>query len=160
MDQAAAKAFIDDLWDAEVVAELTGYIRIPNKSPAFDPDWEAHGYMETAVRQFAAWANAKVADIEGGAVEVVRLPGRTPVILIEIPATDPSAADDPVLLYGHLDKQPEMTGWAEGLGPWTPSATCRPARCGTTDSRNTSAPQRLARIAPSRRAMAPSSEPS
>jgi acetylornithine deacetylase/succinyl-diaminopimelate desuccinylase-like protein len=27
---------------------------------------------------------------------------------------------DTVLLYGHLDKQPEMVGWAEGLGPWTP----------------------------------------
>ena len=25
-----------------------------------------------------------------------------------------------MLLYGHLDKQPEMTGWREGLGPWTP----------------------------------------
>ena len=25
-----------------------------------------------------------------------------------------------MLLYGHLDKQPEMTGWREGFGPWTP----------------------------------------
>jgi len=23
-------------------------------------------------------------------------------------------------MYGHLDKQPEMTGWRKGLGPWTP----------------------------------------
>ena len=120
MDQPAAKAFVDALWDAEIIPELTRYIRIPNKSPAFDPDWAAHGYMEAAAQQFANWATAKIAAIEGARLEIVRLEGRTPVILIEIPATARSVADDPVLLYGHLDKQPEMTGWAEGLGPWEP----------------------------------------
>jgi acetylornithine deacetylase/succinyl-diaminopimelate desuccinylase-like protein len=116
MDQAAAKSFIDRLWDAEVIPELTDYIRIPNKSPAFDPDWAAHGYMDAAVEQFAKWARGKIAPIHGADLEVVRLEGRTPVILIEIPG----AGDDTVLLYGHIDKQPEMTGWAEGLTPWTP----------------------------------------
>ena len=121
MDQLAAKAFIDSLWDEEVIPELTRYIRIPNKSPAFDPDWEAHGYMEAAVRQFEAWARSKIEVIEGASLEVVRLPGRTPLIFIEIPASGDGRVDDPVLLYGHLDKQPEMTGWAEGLGPWEPA---------------------------------------
>jgi acetylornithine deacetylase/succinyl-diaminopimelate desuccinylase-like protein len=116
MDQAAAKTFIDRLWDAEVIPELTEYIRIPNKSPAFDPNWAAHGYMDKAVEQFAAWAKGKIAALDGASLEVVRLDGRTPVILIEIPG----ASDDTVLLYGHIDKQPEMTGWAEGLTPWTP----------------------------------------
>jgi len=116
MDQAAAKTFIDRLWDAEVIPELTEYIRIPNKSPAFDPDWAAHGYMDAAVEQFANWATGKIAALDGATLEVVRLDGRTPVILIEIPG----ASDDTVLLYGHIDKQPEMTGWAEGLSPWTP----------------------------------------
>jgi acetylornithine deacetylase/succinyl-diaminopimelate desuccinylase-like protein len=116
MDQLAARAFIDALWDAEVIPELTRYIRIPNKSPAFDPDWEAHGYMEAATAQFAAWAEGKIATIEGASLEVVRLTGRTPVIFIDIPG----ASDDTVLLYGHLDKQPEMSGWADGFGPWEP----------------------------------------
>jgi acetylornithine deacetylase/succinyl-diaminopimelate desuccinylase-like protein len=35
---------------------------------------------------------------------------------MEIPGT----SEDTILLYGHLDKQPEMVGWAEGTGPWTP----------------------------------------
>src|SRR5271154_3511172 len=120
MDQFAAKAFIDALWDAEVIPELTRYIRIPNKSPAFDPDWATHGHMEAATAQFAAWAGAKIKPIAGASLEVVRLDGRTPVIFIEIPATGQTGDDDPVLLYGHLDKQPEMTGWSEGLGPWEP----------------------------------------
>jgi acetylornithine deacetylase/succinyl-diaminopimelate desuccinylase-like protein len=120
MDQLAAKAFIDALWDAEVIPELTRYIRIPNKSPAFDPDWAAHGHMEAATQQFAAWARTKIEGIAGAALEVVRLEDRTPVIIIEIPGTERAGGDDPVLLYGHLDKQPEMTGWADGLGPWEP----------------------------------------
>ena len=116
MDQAAAKAFIDRVWDAEVIPQLTDYIRIPNKSPAFDPDWQAHGYMDAAVDQFAAWAKGKIEALPGASLEVVRLEGRTPVIFIEIPGE----TRDVVLLYGHLDKQPEMTGWAEGMGPWVP----------------------------------------
>ncbi|HEX6120151.1 MAG TPA: M20 family metallopeptidase [Dongiaceae bacterium] len=120
MDSAAARAFIDRLWDREIIPNLTEYIRIPNKSPAFDPDWQAHGHMERAVAQFAAWARAKVSAISGARVEVMRLEGRTPVIFIDIPGHASSRGGDTVLLYGHLDKQPEMTGWAEGLGPWVP----------------------------------------
>jgi acetylornithine deacetylase/succinyl-diaminopimelate desuccinylase-like protein len=73
--------------------------------------------MDQVVEQFAAWARAKVSSIAGGNVEVVRLEGRTPVIFIDIPGQ----GSDTVLLYGHLDKQPEMTGWADGLGPWVPA---------------------------------------
>ncbi|HET6619269.1 MAG TPA: M20 family metallopeptidase [Dongiaceae bacterium] len=120
MDSTAARAFIDRLWDREIVPNLTDYIRIPNKSPAFDPEWQAHGHMDRAVAQFAAWARDKVSAIAGASVEVMRLEGRTPVIFIDIPGQVSSRGSDTVLLYGHLDKQPEMTGWAEGLGPWTP----------------------------------------
>jgi acetylornithine deacetylase/succinyl-diaminopimelate desuccinylase-like protein len=109
-------AFIDKLWDDEIVPTLVDYIRIPNKSPAFDPDWAAHGHMDKAVDLLEAWARPKIASLKGATLEVVRLEGRTPVILIDIPGQGP----DCVLLYGHLDKQPEMTGWSEGLGPWTP----------------------------------------
>ena len=116
MDSTTAKAFIDRLWDDEIIPQLIDYVRIPNKSPAFDPDWQVHGYMDKAVEQFAAWARAKVSSIAGASVEVVRLEGRTPVIFIDIPGQN----TDTVLLYGHLDKQPEMTGWADGLGPWVP----------------------------------------
>ncbi|HSM69867.1 MAG TPA: M20 family metallopeptidase [Xanthomonadales bacterium] len=117
MDQATAQKFIDEIWMDSIVPELVEYIRIPNKSPHFDPDWEKNGYMEDAVQQIAAWCDAQ--DIKGKQMEVVRLPGRTPLIFMEIAGTDPDS-DDTVLLYGHLDKQPEMTGWADGLGPWIP----------------------------------------
>lgn len=116
MDSAAAKTFIDRMWDDEIIPQLTEYVRIPNKSPAFDPEWQAHGFMDKAVDQFAAWGRGKIAAIPGAILEVVRLEGRTPVIFIDIPGQ----GSDTVLLYGHLDKQPEMTGWAEGLGPWVP----------------------------------------
>jgi acetylornithine deacetylase/succinyl-diaminopimelate desuccinylase-like protein len=114
MDQINTQKFVDEKWNDEIVPELVEYIKIPNKSPHFDPDWEEHGYMEDAVQQIFAWC--KKQDIPGMQAEIVRIPGRTPVIFMEIPGQ----SDDTILLYGHLDKQPEMTGWAEGLGPWVP----------------------------------------
>ena len=113
---ARLKSFIGRMWDEEVVPTLVEYIRIPNKSPAFDPDWAAHGHMDKAVALLEGWAREKLKALPSATLEVVRLPGRTPVILIDIPGQ----GSDCVLLYGHLDKQPEMTGWSKGLGPWTP----------------------------------------
>ena len=121
MDQQKLTQFIETGWDREVVPTLVEYIRIPNKSPAFDRDWASHGHMDKAVELFTGWAKPKLAKLPGAALEVVRLPRRTPVIFIEIPASGgKSKSDDRVLLYGHLDKQPEMTGWLDGYGPWIP----------------------------------------
>jgi len=114
MDAKQLAAVVNRSWDESIVATLMDYIRIPNKSPIFDPDWEAHGHMERAVQLLRQWAQAHA--LPGMTVDVHRLPGRTPVLLIEIPGQ----IDDSVLMYGHLDKQPEFTGWADGLAPWTP----------------------------------------
>ncbi len=118
MDNARLDAFVGKQWDEEIVPQLIEYIRIPNKSPMFDPDWVANGHMDAAVELMADWARSQ--PIDGMSLEVVRLEGRTPLIFIEIPASGTECGDDTVLLYGHLDKQPEMTGWGEGLGPWQP----------------------------------------
>ena len=126
MDFPKIAAFMEQIWDDEIIPVLTDYIRIPNKSPAFDADWEKHGYMEQAVVMFTAWADDKLKNFPGASLEVVRLPGRTPLIFIEVPGAtgNPERSGGPsgatVLMYGHLDKQPEMAGWAEGTGPWQP----------------------------------------
>lgn len=104
-------------WDGDIVGQLTEYIAIPAKSPSFDADWAQHGYLETVVRNAAQWVQAQ--KVEGLQLEVVRLPGRTPVIFFEVPATGTTVRDT-VLMYGHLDKQPEFTSWRSDLGPWTP----------------------------------------
>ena len=106
--------YVQKAWDGEIVPALTEYIRIPAKSPMFDAQWAEHGHIERAVSLITDWARAR--KIEGLTLEVVRLPGRTPVILMETPG----AGGDTVLLYGHCDKQPEMVGWAADGGPWTP----------------------------------------
>jgi acetylornithine deacetylase/succinyl-diaminopimelate desuccinylase-like protein len=124
MDSGGARHSIDACWDSEIVPALVEYIRIPNKSPAFDPDWAVHGHMDRAVALFAGWARAKLPLLPGATLDIVQLPGRTPVLLIEVPGTGPGAGgeadENPVLLYGHLDKQPEMAGWMAGYGPWVP----------------------------------------
>jgi len=102
------------MWDESAVPELSEYIRIPNKSVAFDPDWKAHGHMDRVVERFRRWALGR--EIPGMRLEVVRLANRTPLLFIEIAGQ----SDDCVMLYGHMDKQPEMRGWREGLDPWRP----------------------------------------
>jgi acetylornithine deacetylase/succinyl-diaminopimelate desuccinylase-like protein len=116
MDTARLSRFVSGLWDDEIVPQLIEYIRIPNKSPMFDAQWVEHGHMEAAVKLMQDWAESKLSQLPGATLEVVRLEGRTPLIFIDVPGE----GDDTVMLYGHLDKQPEMTGWADDLGPWKP----------------------------------------
>src|SRR5258705_7567962 len=115
-DTAKLGQFVGQVWGDSIVPTLVDYIRIPNKSPAFDPDWASHGHMEEAVAMFERWARERLTALPGATLDIVRLPGRTPLIMMEAPGT----GTDTVLLYGHLDKQPEMVGWAEGYGPWIP----------------------------------------
>lgn len=117
LDAAAAQARINAQWDGDILQQLTDYIRIPAKSPAFDPDWASHGYIDQVVNNAADWVRAQ--DVPGLTLEVLREPGRTPLIFFEVAATRPESAQT-ALIYGHLDKQPEFSGWHEGLGPWTP----------------------------------------
>src|ERR1700727_116939 len=114
MNSSGLRRFIENVWQTTIIERLQAYVRIPNKSPAFDPDWERHGFMDQAIELMAAWCRGQ--PVPGMRVEVRRLPGITPLLLIDVPGELP----DCVLLYGHLDKQPEFTGWLPGLGPWEP----------------------------------------
>ncbi len=114
MNNTKARALINSAWDESIVPTLMEYIRIPNKSPCFDADWEARGHMEAAAQLMRRWAEANAP--EGARVELLKLAGRTPLLLVDVPGQ----TADCVLMYGHLDKQPEFTGWSSGLDPWTP----------------------------------------
>ena len=114
MDVRRLVSSIGKTWDDSILDRLVAYVRIPNKSPMFDPNWERNGHMEAAVTLMADWCRAQ--PLPGARVEVRRLPGRTPLLLVDVPGELPGC----VLLYGHLDKQPEFTGWLPGLGPWEP----------------------------------------
>ena len=121
LNTTQALAHVSQSWDGDIVQRLSDYIAIPAKSPIFDADWLAHGYLETVVRDTAHWIEAQ--KHEGLTLEVVRLPGRTPVLFFEVAATRSAQAgvsEQTVLMYGHLDKQPEFSGWRKDLGPWTP----------------------------------------
>ena len=118
----AEKALSDvtHAWDSQILKELTQYIEVPAKSPSFDANWEANGYLDTVLRQTAQWIEAQ--KVAGLSLEIVRLPGRTPVLFFEVAATraQSEGSGQTVLMYGHLDKQPEFSGWRNDLGPWTP----------------------------------------
>ena len=107
-------AAIATQWDEDIVPQLIDYVRIPATSPHFDPQWASNGHIERVIRLAEAWVRRQ--PVRGLTVEIVRLPGRTPLLYFDVPG----AGERTVLLYGHLDKQPEMTGWRDGFGPWDP----------------------------------------
>jgi acetylornithine deacetylase/succinyl-diaminopimelate desuccinylase-like protein len=117
LDSARALDQVARQWDGDIVRQITDYIAIPAKSPGFDPQWQQHGYIETVLRNAASWVEAQ--KVAGLKLEIVRLPGRTPVLFFEVEGTK-AGAPQTILMYGHLDKQPEFTGWRNDLGPWTP----------------------------------------
>ncbi|HXG02435.1 MAG TPA: M20/M25/M40 family metallo-hydrolase [Candidatus Binatia bacterium] len=114
MNAGPSLPWIERVWEDSVIPALAEYIRIPARSPHYDPAWREHGHLERAVQHLHRWAATR--PIKGLRAEIVGLGGRPPLLLIEVAGRD----DRPVLLYGHYDKQPEMTGWLPDLGPWTP----------------------------------------
>jgi acetylornithine deacetylase/succinyl-diaminopimelate desuccinylase-like protein len=114
IDAKSLEEFVSLKWDDDIVPRLVEYIRIPCKSPHFDADWAANGHIDAAVELAERWSRAQ--DIPGLKIEVIRLENRTPVIYFELAGDAPGT----VLMYGHLDKQPEMIGWRDGFGPWVP----------------------------------------
>jgi len=118
MDLSELRSFADRKWDDDIVPRLVDYVKVPAKSPAFDASWQAHGHLQAVVRSAEQWCRAQ--PIPGMTLEIVSIDGRTPCLFFDIPATGGLGNDATVMFYGHLDKQPEMTGWREGFGPWTP----------------------------------------
>ncbi len=114
MKQQQLITYVDQYWDNHITPCLMEYIKIPNKSPQFDKDWHKHGYMDQAVNLISNWCKQHA--VKNMSVDIIQQDDRTPVIVMEIPGN----TDETILLYGHLDKQPEMTGWSDGLHPWQP----------------------------------------
>jgi acetylornithine deacetylase/succinyl-diaminopimelate desuccinylase-like protein len=118
MNLADLKNFVDQRWDQDLIPRLVDYVKVPAKSPAFDASWLEHGYLQSVIKEAHAWAAAqKIADLK---LEIVSIEGRTPCLFFDVPATGGLGDTRTVLFYGHLDKQPEMTGWRDDLGPWRP----------------------------------------
>ncbi len=117
-DSAAVRSTVTSAWDGTILSSLSELVAIPAVSQAFDPDWAAHGELDRAIDHVRNWALGR--GIPEVTAEIVVSEGASPCLLIDVPASSPDSTAGTVLLYGHLDKQPPVGGWAEGLGPWTP----------------------------------------
>jgi len=78
-----ALSYVSGRWPADVLPLLTEYARIPSLSPAYDPDWQAHGRLDDAAEMYAAWARSR--PLDGAVVDVVRLDGLTPTVVVDVP---------------------------------------------------------------------------
>ncbi len=105
-------------WERHVLPALEDYTRIPCLSPAFDAGWAQTGAIDQAAAHLERWCAAR--PLEHLSVRVATLEGRTPALVAEVPATAGAEAAPPVLIYGHLDKQPPQGTWRDGLDPFRP----------------------------------------
>ncbi|APU17973.1 M20/M25/M40 family peptidase [Actinoalloteichus sp. GBA129-24] len=118
MTHAELMTTVQRQWDSAVLPSLERLVEIPALSPAFDPDWASSGHLDAAIAHVESWISDR--GLTGATTRVLRGPGRTPLLVVDVPATPGAEDAGTVLLYGHLDKQPPVGGWSEGLGPWTP----------------------------------------
>jgi acetylornithine deacetylase/succinyl-diaminopimelate desuccinylase-like protein len=115
-DLGALAGYVDRLWEDSVLPVLSSYVGVRCLSPSFDPAWAENGEIVRAARMLAEWADSR--RVPGCVVEVVEREGLTPVVLADVPATPGAGGDLVTLLYGHLDKQPPLGSWREGLDPF------------------------------------------
>ena len=118
VDRATLSSTVRTLWERDILSGLSDLVTIPAVSEVFDPEWAANGHLAAAVEHVRSWIAAR--DLPGAEIEIVALDGKSPVLLVDVPATGAASDAGTVLLYGHLDKQPPVGGWADGLDPWTP----------------------------------------
>jgi acetylornithine deacetylase/succinyl-diaminopimelate desuccinylase-like protein len=118
MDYEKARATIRDSWSRRILDSLSGLVEIPALSRAWDPAWKENGHLRAATEHVRGWIDS--CNLPGVRCEVVQLDGLTPLLVVDVPASVNAVATGTVLLYGHLDKQPALGNWSEGLGPWQP----------------------------------------
>ena len=112
---AKTASFVNDTWDDSIIPELCNYIRVPNKSPSFDPDWEAtraHGNRGQHVCRLVPGA----ADRRACRSRSCDSKGARRCCSSRSRAT----SDDVVLLYGHLRQATRIQRLGEDLVPWEP----------------------------------------
>ena len=114
MQTTKTQQFVNKFWDTSILPALSEYIRIPCVSPSLDVGWEKKGHIMRAAKFLEQWAKAQ--KIPGLKSKILKLPGKSPVLYIEIPGSGKNT----VVFYGHLDKMPESGKWAEGLSAWKP----------------------------------------
>jgi acetylornithine deacetylase/succinyl-diaminopimelate desuccinylase-like protein len=103
-------------FERDALDTLLAYAAIPCLSPDYDAQWAEHGYIDAATELLATWARERsFANVD---VTIHRLMGRTPVLVVTVEATATGTAT--AVLYGHLDKQPPLGDWSDGLEPFTP----------------------------------------
>jgi acetylornithine deacetylase/succinyl-diaminopimelate desuccinylase-like protein len=117
-DREVLTSTVAEVWNDSAVPAIEAHIAVPALSPAFAPGWAAAGHIDTVLVAASDWLESL--GVPGLTVSRRDLPGRTPLLLVDVPATDGATNGGTVLAYGHLDKQPEMVGWDDDLGPWTP----------------------------------------
>ena len=117
MDTKSLKKYVEKQFTLNVLPNLMNFIRIPNLSPLFDPNWNTNGLLLKAANLIVSYA--KSLNIKNAEINLLQDSPYTPLIFIDIPASRQND-ERTVLFYAHYDKQPYGTGWDEDKSPTNP----------------------------------------
>lgn len=115
----ALESRIASIWNEKAQPALEAFVTRKALSPGFDAAWKQNGVLRQVCDEAAAFGHSLFPSAE---FEVVEDEGKSPSLIFSVPATGAFVAtpEKTAFFYGHLDKQPEATGWSEGRGPWKP----------------------------------------
>jgi acetylornithine deacetylase/succinyl-diaminopimelate desuccinylase-like protein len=108
----ATAAYVEKWWADWYVKGLCEFIEIPNLSPMFDAEFYTNGTTQAAAKHVDDYINKL--EIKGITKHSFTPEGKPPMYVYVVEA---NGNDKNVMCYGHLDKQPWMMPWREGLGP-------------------------------------------
>ena len=117
METKSLKKYVEKQFTTNVLPNLMNFIRIPNLSPFFDPNWDTNGLLLKAANLIVSYANSL--NIKNAEINLLQDSPYTPLIFIDVPASRPNDQRT-VLFYAHYDKQPHGKGWDEDKSPVDP----------------------------------------
>ena len=115
ISKESTSEFIHEHWDSWFIKGLSDFISVPNLTPMVDAEYLTNGNIEKAIATVDEYVNKL--QIQGLTRHIVQPEGFPPLVVYVI---DGQGSETNLRLYGHLDKQPWMEPWDEGLGPTTP----------------------------------------
>ena len=108
---------ISKIFNTTTLPNLMNFIRIPNTSPEFDPDWDKNNLLLKASKLIITFI--KTLQLKNTEITLLKDENHTPFILTETKSSKEKEKNT-ILFYAHIDKQPNCEGWDKGKSATNP----------------------------------------
>ena len=96
---------ISKIFNTTTLPNLMNFIRIPNTSPEFDPEWDKNNLLLKASKLIITFI--KTLQLKNTEITLLKDENHTPFILTETKSSKEKEKNT-ILFYAHIDKQPNL----------------------------------------------------